>query len=186
MLFSVLWAGYRSIGAGALRAPCCRRWISAAKAPQHGAQQQMRAASCCQPTEEAQHRLVQYIWGFSLIKILSFCFLISVVGVMLFCSAATCRFVRWFNQFSSSSSLLLLFHLTWKAHARDSAVHFSCRRHAPSFNSQSIKRHDQMIDSGSATTHYGIIRPTAHAVVQQISTSLSRGCDFDRDRVRVL
>jgi len=51
--------------------------------------------------------------GFSLINILSF-FLISVVGVMLFCSAAICRFVRWFNQFSSSSSLLLLFHLTWK------------------------------------------------------------------------
>ena len=45
---------YRSIAAGALRAPCCRRRRTAA----NGAQQLMRAASHWQTTKEAEHRLV--------------------------------------------------------------------------------------------------------------------------------
>ena len=41
-----------------------RHWHSAATAPQHGAQQQMRAVSCWQPRDEAEHRFVRYIVHF--------------------------------------------------------------------------------------------------------------------------
>jgi len=41
-----------------------RHWHSAAMAPQHGAQQQMCAVSCCQLRDEVEHRLVVVKWEF--------------------------------------------------------------------------------------------------------------------------
>ena len=55
LLLSALRAGYID---RQLRAPCSRRRRSAEAARQHGAQQQVQAASRWQPTEEAEHRLV--------------------------------------------------------------------------------------------------------------------------------